>query len=46
MDIFSLENMGFPPSFVKLLQLGLSSVQFSFILNGEEFGKLAPNRGT
>jgi hypothetical protein len=41
----TLQKLGFPVIFVDRIRMCLSSVQFSFLLNGEEFGQLTPQRG-
>ncbi|KAL0365728.1 UNVERIFIED_CONTAM: putative mitochondrial protein [Sesamum angustifolium] len=35
----------FPPSFIRLIMLCISSVSFSFMLSGKQFGSLIPERG-
>ncbi|KAK6123164.1 hypothetical protein DH2020_043092 [Rehmannia glutinosa] len=37
--------LGFPPNFVNLILKCISTVYFSFLLNGAEFGNLTPQRG-
>ncbi|KAL0357534.1 UNVERIFIED_CONTAM: putative mitochondrial protein [Sesamum calycinum] len=38
-------KLGFPPSFIRLIMLCISSVSFSFMLSGKQFGSLIPERG-
>lgn len=40
-----LLRLGFPDSLVNLIMLCVSSVSYSFVLNGSQFGFLTPNRG-
>ncbi|KAL0430830.1 UNVERIFIED_CONTAM: putative mitochondrial protein [Sesamum radiatum] len=40
-----LDRLGFHQSFVSLIMCCVSSVSFSFILNGSQFGYLQPRRG-
>ncbi|KAL0411507.1 UNVERIFIED_CONTAM: putative mitochondrial protein [Sesamum latifolium] len=40
-----LGKLGFPCSFVDLIMLCVSSVSYSFVLNGSQFGSIIPQRG-
>ncbi|XP_050207714.1 uncharacterized protein LOC126657122 [Mercurialis annua] len=40
-----LEKMGFPHHFIRLIMVCISSVSFSFLINGTPFGLLYPERG-
>ncbi|KAL0403885.1 UNVERIFIED_CONTAM: putative mitochondrial protein [Sesamum radiatum] len=38
-------KLGFPPPFIRLVMLCVSSVSFSFLLGGKSFGSIIPERG-
>ncbi|KAL0399727.1 UNVERIFIED_CONTAM: putative mitochondrial protein [Sesamum radiatum] len=38
-------KLGFPPPFIRLVMLCVSSVSFSFMLGGKQFGSVIPRRG-
>ncbi|KAL0407261.1 UNVERIFIED_CONTAM: putative mitochondrial protein [Sesamum latifolium] len=40
-----MSKLGFPPPFVRLVMLCVSSVSYSFLLGGKCFGSLIPERG-
>lgn len=40
-----LLRLGIPPDFVVLIMLCVSSVSYSYLLNGSNFGRLIPERG-
>ncbi|KAL0344527.1 UNVERIFIED_CONTAM: putative mitochondrial protein [Sesamum radiatum] len=40
-----MSKLGFPLSFVRLVMLCISSVSYSFLLGGKQFGALNPGRG-
>ncbi|KAL0429071.1 UNVERIFIED_CONTAM: LINE-1 retrotransposable element O protein [Sesamum radiatum] len=40
-----LGKLGFPSSFIELIMLCVSSVKYSFVLNGIRFGSITPQRG-
>ncbi|KAL0456758.1 UNVERIFIED_CONTAM: putative mitochondrial protein [Sesamum latifolium] len=40
-----LVKLGFPPPFIRLVMLCVSSVSYSFLLGGKQFGALIPERG-
>ncbi|KAL0284392.1 UNVERIFIED_CONTAM: putative mitochondrial protein [Sesamum angustifolium] len=40
-----LGKLGFPCNFVELVMLYVSSVSYSFILSGKQFGSISPQRG-
>ncbi|KAL0456837.1 UNVERIFIED_CONTAM: putative mitochondrial protein [Sesamum latifolium] len=40
-----LGKLGFPVSFIELVMLCVSSVTYSFVLSGSQFGSISPQRG-
>ncbi|KAL0286137.1 UNVERIFIED_CONTAM: putative mitochondrial protein [Sesamum calycinum] len=40
-----LGKLGFPPSFIDLIMLCITSVSYSFVLIGSRFGSILPQRG-
>ncbi|KAK4404580.1 putative mitochondrial protein [Sesamum angolense] len=40
-----LGKLGFPPSFIDLIMLCITSVSYSFVLSGSRFGSILPQRG-
>ncbi|KAL0292086.1 UNVERIFIED_CONTAM: putative mitochondrial protein [Sesamum calycinum] len=40
-----LGKLGFPSAFIDLIMLCISSVSYSFVLSGSQFGSISPQRG-
>lgn len=40
-----LLRLGLPPCFVELIMISVTSVSYSFLMNGSQFGRLIPERG-
>lgn len=38
--------LGLPPCFVDLIMISVTSVSYSYMLNGSQFGRLVPERGS
>ncbi|KAL0357696.1 UNVERIFIED_CONTAM: putative mitochondrial protein [Sesamum calycinum] len=40
-----MDKLGFPSAFIDLIMLCVSSVSYSFVLSGSQFGSITPQRG-